>query len=343
MTPAAQGVGRVRFMAVSPDGRVFAPDMINLDDNNNGILYVLDGFDEASGGFRSATKYLTGLRNPNSVAFYTDTAGRAWLYLALTDRLVRYAYRAGDSAPTSAPQVIARFPDYGLDYKHGGWHLTRTVAIHNHLVYVSVGSSCNACEERADEVRAAIVVMQPDGTGQRVYAAGLRNAVGMRFSGAQLLATNMGADHLGADLPNETLLRIVDGGNYGWPYCFSSGSTSVVDGGFAASRKVIDCRSVPAPLAVFPAHSAPLGLERFDGGPLAGRTLVALHGSSDISLRRGYSVVGVDASGSVETMIDGFLEGTTVYGRPADIVRFAKGFLMSDDKAGVVYYVRLPG
>src|SRR5918912_2496014 len=111
---AAQGLRRVRFMSQSPDGRVFVTDMYNLADNTRGAVYILEGFDPARKTFARVTTYLKGLRNPNSVAFYTDPAGASWLYLALTDRLVRYRYRAGDNAPTGAPQVLATFPDYGL-------------------------------------------------------------------------------------------------------------------------------------------------------------------------------------------------------------------------------------
>src|SRR6476661_8456675 len=96
---AAQGLKRVRFLTKSPDGRIFVTDMHDRTDNRKGAVYILDGFDPETGRFQAVIPYLTGLRNPNSVAFYTDPQGRHWLYLALTDRLVRYAYQAGDNAP----------------------------------------------------------------------------------------------------------------------------------------------------------------------------------------------------------------------------------------------------
>ena len=109
---------------------------------------------------------MTGLHNPNSVAFYKDRDGTDWFYLALTDRLVRYRYEAGKDAPSGEPQVLATFPAYGLAYKYGGWHLTRTVVVGGDgKIYVAVGSSCNACEEK-EEVRASILQMNPDGTNQ---------------------------------------------------------------------------------------------------------------------------------------------------------------------------------
>jgi glucose/arabinose dehydrogenase len=117
---AAQGLKRVRFMALSPDNRLFVTDMFNLTDNRRGVVYILDDFDRKTYQFKKVTKYLSNLRNPNNVAFYTDSNGTTWFYLALTDRLVRYRYQAGDNAPTTAPQVLATFPDYGLGYKYGG-------------------------------------------------------------------------------------------------------------------------------------------------------------------------------------------------------------------------------
>ncbi|MEO8869582.1 MAG: hypothetical protein ABI357_01985, partial [Granulicella sp.] len=181
---AAQGMRRVRFMAKSPDGRIFATDMYSLADNNDGAIYILSGWNSATHTFASRTTYLKGLRNPNNVAFYTDPAGQSWLYTALTDRLLRYKYKAGDNAPTTAPEVLAHYPDYGLNYKYGGWHLTRTVAfadLHGHTrLYVTVGSSCNACLEK-EPIRASLSVMDPDGKNQQIIVEGLRNAVDMTF------------------------------------------------------------------------------------------------------------------------------------------------------------------
>src|ERR1043165_291004 len=214
---AAQGLRRVRFMALSPDNRLFVTDMYNKTDNSRGVVYILDQFNPATHEFKKITKYLSGLRNPNSITFYTDHDGVDWFYLALTDRLVRYRYERGKDSPSGEPQVLATFPDYGLGYKYGGWHLTRTVLIGgNDKLYISVGSSCNACEEKED-VRASILEMDPDGKNQRHFARGLRNAVGLRWIDGQLVVTNMGADHLGLNRLEDTMGVIRDGTNYWWP------------------------------------------------------------------------------------------------------------------------------
>ncbi len=334
---AAQGLKRVRFMALSPDQRLFVTDMYNKTDNSRGVVYILEQFDRASHQFKKITKYMSGLRNPNSIAFYTDARGVEWFYLALTDRLVRYRYERGKDSPSGEPQVLATFPDYGLGYKYGGWHLTRTVLIGgNGKLYVSVGSSCNACEEKED-VRASILEMDPDGKNQRHFARGLRNAVGLRWVNGRLYATNMGSDHLGPNRPADTFYSMQTSANYGWPYCFQAGPKIYPDPKFNPGGAKFDCTKVPHALVAFDAHSSPLGFDHFDDS-----FLVALHGSTTKRLNRGYRVVRISESrpGIAEDFVTGFLASpTTINGRPADVFNFERGFLLTDDYSGVIYYV----
>jgi len=344
ITVAASGLRRVRFMAASPDHRIFVTDMYDRTDNRKGTIYILDRFDSAAGRFGSVTPYLTHLRNPNNIAFHTDPSGNSWLYVALTDSLVRYRYHAGDLAPSSPPELLATFPDYGLSYKYGGWHLTRTVVVGpNGKLYVAVGSSCNACIEKED-LRAAVLEMDPDGGNRRIYARGLRNAVGLKFVGGDLYATNMGADHLGDDRPEDQLLTLRDGANYGWPYCYQYRGRIYDDPEFAGAAGHPDRATVPLAETGFPAHSAPLGLEYFDSTAsspdLANSMLVALHGASKLSLRHGYSVARVRPGEPSRDFIGGFLRAGKVQGRPADVLRIGPdAFLVTDDHAGAIYYL----
>jgi glucose/arabinose dehydrogenase len=353
---AAQGLKRVRFMAISPDERIFVTDMYNLADNRRGVVYILDDFDSAGGTFRKVIPYLKGLRNPNSIAFYRDAQGVEWFYLALTDHLLRYRYVTGETSPSAKPEVLATFPAYGLSYKYGGWHLTRTISIgSNGKLYISLGSSCNACEEKED-VRASILEMDPDGKNQRHFARGLRNAVGLRWINDRLYATNMGSDHLGDHKPADTMYEVAEGMNYGWPYCYQSGISRLPDPKFNPGGKKKNCREVPVAFAAFAAHSSPLGFEFFHsmdmgpvpksgyGGLLKDAFLVALHGSTKRSLNRGYRVVRLwqerKPADLPEDFINGFLAAGKVNGRPVDILSFRiDGFLLTDDVAGVVYYV----
>jgi glucose/arabinose dehydrogenase len=241
---AASGLHRVRFLAQSPDGRIFATGMYNLADNTRGAVFILDGWNPQSRTFTHVVTYLDHLRNPNNLAFWTDPATRqAWLYLPLTDKLVRYKYSPGDNAPTSPPQVLAHFPDYGLNYKYGGWHLTRTVAfatLHGQTrLYLTAGSSCDYCRER-EVIRATLSVMDPDGTHWQILAHGLRNAVDLQYTpdldGGALFATNMGDDHLGDNLPEDTFFELDSNNhpnafpaNYGWPTCYFAQGHPVLD------------------------------------------------------------------------------------------------------------------
>ena len=343
LSVAAEGLKRVRFMAQSPDDRIFVTDMYNLADNKRGVVYILSDFDAKTRRFKKITPYLRGLRNPNSIAFHTDANGVDWFYLALTDRLVRYKFVRGETTPSSEPQVLATFPDYGLGYKYGGWHLTRTITIGpNEKLYISVGSSCNACEEKED-VRASVLEMDLDGKNQRHFARGLRNAVGLRWVAGKLMVTNMGSDHLGDSKPADTMYELRDGAHYGWPYCYQSGATIFADQKLNPRGRKFNCRNVPVAYEAFDAHSSPLGLEVFgDNNPvLGGTSLVALHGSTKKSLGRGYRVVRVaDGKSPAEDFITGFLEQGQIYGRPVDILNVAPdAFLLTDDRAGAIYFV----
>lgn len=342
---AAEGLKRVRFMAQSPDNRLFVTDMYNLTDNSKGVVYILEDFDQETKRFKKVVPYLTGLRNPNSVAFLKDSDGVDWFYLALTDRLVRYRYEAGSNKPSTQPEVLATFPDYGLGYKYGGWHLTRTIAAgDNGKIYIAVGSSCNACLEK-EEVRATIVEMDPDGKNSRYYARGLRNAVGLKWVGGNLFATNMGSDHLGPNRPADTVSQIRDSANYGWPYCYQTGSRMFIDQKLNPRGTKFDCKTSASASVAFPAHSSPLGLEHFgsDAAPLLRNLfLVALHGSTTKRLNRGYKVQSVSLeTGKTQDFLTGFLEGIVIHGRPADVFRIGPtAFFVTDDRAGVIYYIQ---
>ena len=340
--PAAEGLKRVRFFSKAPDGRMFVTDMHDLTDNKKGIVYILDEWNAETGKFGKIIPYMTGLKNPNSVQFYTDSSGQDWLYLAETHQLTRRKFTQGEIKPTAKAEVLATFPDYGLSYKYGGWHLTRTIAVGgNGKIYVSVGSSCNACVEK-EKVRATVLEMNPDGSEQKIYATGLRNAVGLKWVGKFLFATNQGADHLGKHKPDETFYALKPDADYGWPSCYSSNGKIFADPKF---KRPTGCKNVPSPYAYFPAHSSALGFDYFDHPDtdevIKNSFLVALHGSTDATIGHGYKIVIMRKGQKLETFMDGFLVGKNVYGRPVDIYRIdANSFYFSDDKGGVVYYVR---
>ena len=342
LTPVADGMRRPRFMAMSPDNRLFVGDMHAMGDNDRGVVYVLDGWNADTGRVSTVTRWATGLRNPHSLAFHVDAQGRAWLYLALTDRLLRYPYRNGERAPSGAPQVIARFPDGGLSAANGGWHLTRTVLIApNGKLYVSVGSSCNACIEK-EAWRGVVLEMDPDGSQARILARGIRNAVGMDWVEDGVVVTNQGVDHLGRDAPDDTVYKLRAGADYGWPHCYARIGKILPDPEYPRKS---GCAQVPRPFSRFAPHSSALGIAWMakDGNALlGGRYVVALHGSGSFRMGRGYRVATLDAAGRpAAALVDGFLRNGTVQGRPCGVLRIGPDrLLVSDDKAGVIYYLR---
>lgn len=340
--PAAEGLKRIRFFTKVPDGRMLVTDMHDLTDNKKGIVYILDEWNAETGKFGKIIPYMTDLKNPNSVQFYTDSNGQDWLYVAETHQLTRRKFTRGEIKPAAQVEVLANFPDYGLSYKYGGWHLTRTIAVGaNGKIYISVGSSCNACVEK-EKVRASVLEMNPDGSEQKIYASGLRNAVGLKWIGKFLFATNQGSDHLGRNKPDETFYALKRDADYGWPSCYSSNGKVFADPKF---KRASGCKNVPSPYAYFPSHSSALGFDYFDDpntdDTIKNAFLVSLHGSTDEKIGHGYKIVIMRKGQKLETFMDGFLVGKTVNGRPVDIYRIdANSFYFSDDRGGVVYYVR---
>ena len=318
--------------------------MYNLTDNRKGTVYILADFNAETGKFGKVISYLTGLRNPNSVQFHTDANGQSWLYLAETDKLTRRRFTSGETKPSDAnPQTLATFPDYGLSYKYGGWHLTRTIAFApNGKLYVSVGSSCNACDEK-EAVRATVLEMDANGKNQRTYAKGLRNAVDLKWVGNSFFATNQGSDHLGLNKPDETFYALKDGADYGWASCYQSNGRVTRD--TTQSNRLKSCANVPAAYGFFPARSSALGFDYFDdatsGNAIKNSFLVALHGSTNRRIGHGYKIVIMRKGEKLQDFANGFLQNGKVVGRPCGIMKLDdNSFLFTDDYSGVVYLVR---
>lgn len=362
---AAEGLGKARFMTMSPDGRMFVPDLVNMNLSHEGKIYILENFDEETGKFQSKHTYLSGLRGPNSIAFYTDENGQEWIYIALTAHLIRYPYKRGDTKPATGPEIITTFPNKQVPGESSiVWHITRTIKFYNDRLYVSVGSGCNACEQPKGEMRAMIYSINPDGSDKRVYADGLRNAVGITWANGALYATINGADHLGPQAPDDVMYKLTEGEYYGWPYCYELNEKIYLD----TSRKwtqSFSCAQVPRSFTAFEPHAAPLGIQYFPENThplLRNSFLVALHGSFDPEISAGYHIVKVSRDGKQGVFMDGFLTGkgmrtewiiNTVHahtdqpfgdiersGRPVDILqKDNNSFFFTDDYNGRLYYV----
>ena len=191
-------------------------------------------------------------------------------------------------------------------------------------------------------MRASIVEMNPDGSGQQRFARGLRNAVGLKWFGNVLFATNQGSDHLGVNGPDETFYSVKPAADYGWPYCHSSNGKIFPD---PKLKRRGGCAGVTRPYAWFPARSSALGFDYFDDpetlAPLNDAFVVALHGSTDKTVGRGYKIVIMRKGQRLQDFVTGFLQGKTVHGRPCDIMKLdANSFLFTEDNKGVIFLVR---
>ena len=234
------------------------------------------------------------------------------------------------------------------DLPSGGRHVTRTIAFGpDDRLYVSIGSSCNSCVEKKAErdVRGVVLEINADGSGRRVFVRNLRNAVGLKWIGKKLFATGQGVDHLGIDKPDETFYELKDGADYGWAHCFQANGRVTFDPKYIKNKRVPDCSFVPRSYAFFPAHSSAMGFDFFDekttDARLKNSFLVALHGSTNRDDRRGYKIVTVRENNKQQDFITGFVEGRNTFGRPCDVMRMSPdSFLFTDDRGGVVYYVR---
>ena len=323
----AEGLADPRFMAVAADGTLFVAER-----GRDRVVALPDR--DADGMADETIEVGRGYDLAHSIAF----TGPSELLAAGITRITRVTL-----GPDLRETARATF----LDGLPSGGHATRTVLpLPDGSVLVSVGSSCNVCEE-LDDRRAAVLLAPAAGARTRVYMRGLRNAVGLALDPAtgQAWATNMGRDLLGDDTPPETLYRVTDGADGGWPRCHAG---TIVDPEFgtrpSAATGATGCDGVVPAAATFQAHAAPLGLAFWRD-----HAVIAFHGSWNRSSKVGYEVGWLPWAdgprGSVEPLATGFLDTATgsSTGRPAGLVVGADGALyVSDDKAGFVYRITAP-
>jgi len=329
----AEGLNGPRFIYVGPDGVLYVAD------RGNGRIVALP--DANGDGVADAIKvFADNLDNPHSLVYHNG----AW-YVGVPSGVIRLVDRDGDGVADQRTTLIDDYPTTGA-------HSTRTVEfLPDGRMVVAIGSSCNVCREE-DPRRAAIVVYDgPDATGERIFAAGLRNAVGLTIhpqTGA-LWATNNGRDLLGDDLPPETIYQVEEGANYGWPTCIN-GYLEDPEAGQAGS-----CEGIGRPVVEMQAHSAPLGLVFYTGNTFPAEyqddLFIAFHGSWNRSTLTGYKVVRLPftdgAPGdAVEDFATHWLDDSSseVSGRPVGLAVGADGALyVSDDKGGYIYRIHYTG
>ena len=321
-----------RMMAFSPGG------VLLVTETTEGMVV---GFPDSKhlGRAEKIVTVLDDLNAPHGIAFHDGK-----LYVAETNQVRRYDWNETNLRASNG-QVITHIPG-------GGEHFTRTLLFANGKMYVSIGSSCNVCIEE-DQRRATVLEFHDDGSGERILARGLRNAVGLAVNPktGTIWVTENGRDWLGDELPPDEINDLgEDGGEFGWPYCYGK---RVPDP--SQTKPGEDhCSGTIPPKLELQAHSAPLGLAFYDGTMFPveyrGDLFVALHGSWNRSVPTGYKIIRVKLNNrselqGVEDFITGWLRpGETrkhVYmGRPVGIIVGPDGAMyISDDRGGVIYRV----
>jgi glucose/arabinose dehydrogenase len=288
--------------------------------------------------------FLDGLNQPFGMALHEGT-----LYIANTDGVLAFPYTEGQTRMEAPGRKI-------LDLPAGGYnnHWTRNIRVgpNGAKLYVTVGSASNVAEYgiEEEERRAAILEINPDGSGERIFASGLRNPVGLDWepeTGVMWTAVNE-RDELGDELVPDYITSVRDGGFYGWPYAYFG---QIEDPRLAGQRSDLVATSLAPDLAVG-SHTASLGLmfyrgsafpERYRGGAFIGQ-----HGSWNRAELSGYKVLFVPFAngrpcGPAEDFLTGFISEQSrseVHGRPCGLVELPDGsILVADDAANTVWRV----
>ena len=270
-------------------------------------------------------------------------------YVGNTDGVYQYPYTAGQTKIEVEGKKILNLPSLGYNN-----HWTRNIIANKEgtKIYVSVGSGSNNAEHGIDKEtnRANILEINPDGTGLRVFASGLRNPVGMDWQpGTTILWTAVNErDNLGDDLVPDYMTSVKDGGFYGWPYAYFG---SHEDPRLAGQRPDLVAKTI-VPDVNLGAHTASLGLAFYtkDAFPAKYKNgaFIGQHGSWNRTVFSGYKVVFVPfvngKAGKPEDFVTGFIaDGSNkeVYGRPVGVAVLQDGsLLIVDDSSDIIWQVK---
>lgn len=318
----------------------------NLGNSANRITLFRDT--NGDGTPDSRTTFLSDLNQPFGMLIIGKT-----FYVANTDGLMAYPYEYGQSKITAAGKKIVELPAGGYNN-----HWTRNIITNkdSSKIYISVGSGSNVAEHGMNnEVRrACILEVNPDGSGERIYASGLRNPVGMAWApGTQTLWTAVNErDDLGDELVPDYMTSVKAGGFYGWPYAYwgQHEDPRLKD----KQQPELVKQSIVPDYSLGP-HTASLGLafdeKQLFTGKYAGGAFTGQHGSWNRSAFSGYQVAFVPfqngkPSGAMEPFLWGFIANENnkeVYGRPVGVAFTKNYMLVTDDASNTIWCVKAIG
>jgi len=342
----ASGFRDPRFLLTAPNGDIFV-----VESHNNQIKVLRDNTGD---GKPDTTQIFAeaGLNKPFGIAFYPPGDDPKFLYVANTDGVIRFPYRSGDLKVRGPAEKLAVHLSGGAAHLRSGGHWTRDIVFSpdSKKMYISIGSRSNLSDTGAEADRARIFEFNADGTDRKVYAWGIRNAVGIVFrpgSNELWMSTNE-RDEIGEDLPPDYISSVRPGGFYGWPWFYIGNHPDPHHKG--KHPELAD--KVIVPDVLVQAHSASLNLCFYTGNQFPaeykGDIFAAFHGSWNRMKRTGYKVVRVPldhatgkARGEYEDFVTGFVtpEGK-VWGRPVGITVAKDGsLLVSEDGNGTIWRV----
>ena len=340
----ATGLDNPRLLRTAPNGDIFVAE------TRAGRISVLRGV-TPDGHPKETHVFATDLHGPFGIAFYPQGPNPQWIYIGNTDAVVRLPYRNGDVQARGKPEHL-------VDLPHGRGHSTRDVRFSpdGSRMYVSVGSGSNVDDPDttpAEKNRADILVFKPDGTDMRIFASGIRNAVGLAVdpkSGELWCSTNE-RDGLGDNLVPDYITHVQEGGFYGWPWYYLGAHQ---DPRHAGKHPELASKVIVPDVLLNP-HNASLQLTFYDGKQFPaeyhGDIFASEHGSWNRAARVGYEVVrvprhgGMHATGEYQDFLTGFvLPNGQAWGRPVGITTASDGSLMvSDDGGNVIWRVSYEG
>jgi len=333
----AERLGNLRMLAVASNGDIYATRRAEGD-----VILLRDA--DRDGKADGDPVVVARRAGAHGLALYDGK-----LYLATVKEIF-----VGDVAPDGSvgplTLLIGDLPD-------AGQHPNRTIAVGpDQMLYISVGSTCDACAESNPE-NATILRASLDGKSRTIFASGLRNTIGFGWHPrtGELWGMDHGIDNLGDDLQQEELNNIKAGKRYGWPYVYGvEEGVNPQDEPPADITAATWAQMSEAAALGYTAHAAPMQMAFYAGGPFPdaydGDAFVALRGSWARSTPSGYEVVRVRfANGQargIEPFLTSFLAdgGQSRTGRPAGLAVAGDGsLLLGDDENGILYRISYPG
>jgi len=345
----ASDLNNPREIRTAPNGDLFVAE------SNPGDVKVFRGIG-GDGKPAQSEVFASGLNKPFGIAFYPPGPNPEWVYIGNTDSVVRFPYKNGDMKASGSEQKIADLPGGGR--LRGGGHWTRDIVFFpdGKKMFVSVGSHSNVDDTDNNQVefhRADVLEFKPDGSGERVYAWGIRNCVGMSIhpKTGELWCSVNERDAIGDNLPPDYITHVQEGGFYGWPWYYIGGHQDPRHEGKHPELK----NKVIVPDVLVQPHIASLEMTFYQGtrfpAEYRGDIFAAEHGSWNKKMRAGYEVLRVPMHGTgrprgeYQDFLTGFVTNDgNVWGRPVGVAVGPDGSLfVTDDGTNSIWRVSYIG